>query len=136
MSFDPFGKDNKKTTPDDTVDTVTFVGDKFSLLNQQGQSEENPYLTCLEGKHMGQSFVLAEKTVSIGRSSKCNIIVDDPTVSSHHASIIRKGNEVVIRDEQSSNGTYINARRIQETTLFPEDIIRIGQSAFKVFIPR
>lgn len=58
------------------------------------------------------------KTV-IGRESDCNIILDYPEVSRHHAAIQIKDGEITLEDLGSSNGTFVDGNRIQKTKLAP-----------------
>jgi hypothetical protein len=70
------------------------------------------------------------KVITIGRSPENNIVIGDPKVSRHHLQIILDdyGN-FRIADFGSSNGTFVNGRRIfGEATLNPDDIIRIGDT--------
>jgi hypothetical protein len=58
------------------------------------------------------------KTV-IGRESDCNIILDFPEVSRHHAAIQIKDGEILLEDLGSSNGTFVDGNRIQKIKLSP-----------------
>ena len=52
----------------------------------------------------------------IGRGTDVDLRVDDPGVSRHHVEILL-GREVVLRDLGSTNGTYLNGDRVDETVL-------------------
>jgi pSer/pThr/pTyr-binding forkhead associated (FHA) protein len=75
---------------------------------------------------------------SIGRSSQCDIFIDDAVVSTAHAVIERvekpdDGSEVeyYIQDLGSTNGTHVNNRTVTRCKLNHEDVIRIGWVNFK-----
>ncbi|MDR1149135.1 MAG: FHA domain-containing protein [Spirochaetaceae bacterium] len=70
------------------------------------------------------------RVLKIGRSSSNNIVVNDPTVSSQHASLtISDAGELRIKDLNSRNGTFVNGRRIfQETLITSKDVIKAGNS--------
>lgn len=70
--------------------------------------------------------------LQIGRDPINQIPIDDPLASRVHATIWEDGGTLFIRDEQSSNGTLVNGKRIQETRLRPRDQIQIGNSVFQV----
>ena len=73
---------------------------------------------------------LKEKgVVYIGRGSEADIILDHPTISRLHAMIEKKGEHgYIIKDMGSTNGTFLNGRRISGTTSFTaQDIIFIGR---------
>jgi len=67
--------------------------------------------------------------ITIGRDA-CDIILDNPQVSRRHAVVERVGGAHVLRDVGSTNGTFVNGRRITQHTLAPGDVIQIG--AFKL----
>ena len=70
--------------------------------------------------------------LQIGRDPINQIPIDDPLASRVHATIWEDGGTLFIRDEQSSNGTMVNGKRVQETRLRPRDQIQIGNSVFQV----
>ncbi|MDR1348824.1 MAG: FHA domain-containing protein [Prevotellaceae bacterium] len=71
------------------------------------------------------------KTLKIGRSSTNDIVISDVTVSSQHAIItILDTKEVRIKDLNSTNGTFVNGKRIDaETPITASDVIKVGSSA-------
>lgn len=62
-----------------------------------------------------------------GRDAACDVILDDPTVSGHHAEFDRTSSGVVLRDARSFNGTYLNGDPCHEATLNAGDEIWIGR---------
>ena len=67
-----------------------------------------------------------EKT-TIGRVEDNVFQIAEPSVSSHHCEVLLRGKEVVVRDLNSTNGTYISGERITESVLKPGQILRLGQ---------
>ncbi|MHC4822116.1 MAG: FHA domain-containing protein [Planctomycetota bacterium] len=65
----------------------------------------------------------------IGRAKGCQIILDHPRVSRHHATMMRTGNGVTIQDQRSANGTFVNDRPIHDRKhkLVPGDTCRLGR---------
>jgi pSer/pThr/pTyr-binding forkhead associated (FHA) protein len=58
------------------------------------------------------------RTITIGRSSKNDIVINDATISNEHAVItLRDNGEICIKDLNSTNGTFVNGRRISSPTL-------------------
>jgi hypothetical protein len=75
----------------------------------------------------GEVFRLTTGEVMIGRDSTCDVFLDDVTVSRKHASL-EVGDEVVLRDLGSLNGTYVNRRRIDgDERLADGDELQIGK---------
>lgn len=69
--------------------------------------------------------------VFIGRDSKkCQIVLDDPEVSSIHAVLRKKGNDVILEDMNSSNGTILNGERINKAHVNAGDDFVIGSTTF------
>lgn len=83
----------------------------------------------------GQLFAIpAEKPVVVGRLQSADIRVDDVTVSRKHCTLIQTGDILVVRDENSVNGSYVNGVRLNaaERKLQHRDILQIGKVALMV----
>lgn len=75
------------------------------------------------------SLALSEKAKILGRSSSCDLKLDDVKISSKHLAIKTNGNgEVLCKDLNSTNGTFINGFKINETKLGLNDILFIGDT--------
>ena len=68
----------------------------------------------------------AEKT-TIGRVEDNTFQIAEPSVSSHHCEVLLRGNDVVVRDLNSTNGTFINGEKVTESVIKPGQILRLGQ---------
>ena len=68
----------------------------------------------------------AEKT-TVGRVEDNGFQIAEPSVSSHHCEVLLRGNDVIIRDLNSTNGTFINGEKITESPIKPGQILRLGQ---------
>jgi pSer/pThr/pTyr-binding forkhead associated (FHA) protein len=86
-----------------------------------------PRLVVLSEGLTGRSHELKAEKTTVGRVEDNTFQIPDPSVSSHHCEILLKGNEVVIHDLNSTNGTFINGQQITEATLRPSQILRLGQ---------
>jgi pSer/pThr/pTyr-binding forkhead associated (FHA) protein len=64
--------------------------------------------------------------VTIGRLPDNGVVLDNAAVSSHHACVFRDGDQFVIEDLQSTNGTFVNGTRVTSKRLHPGDMIVIG----------
>ena len=74
------------------------------------------------------AFALTIDVVNIGRMSDNDLILDDPTVSRHHAQLRRRGSEYLLFDLGSSRGTRVNGALIREHRLRSGDVIEIGRA--------
>ena len=74
-----------------------------------------------------QRVDLSPGTVSIGRAKDCDINIPDKTISAHHARIVTYFDASYIEDLSSTNGTYLNGKRVKMHTLHPGDEISLGR---------
>jgi hypothetical protein len=74
----------------------------------------------------GSTFTLTDRVTVIGRSSECDIRLDDANASRRHAEVRRIGDGYSVVDLGSTNGTEVNGQRIQETALMNGDVISVG----------
>jgi len=79
-------------------------------------------------------IALADHVFTIGRALHCNLSINDPQISQHHAQIIPDRDEQAgrviyrIKDLYSTNGTYVNSQRVDDIELKDKDIVCIGTS--------
>ncbi|MDH7601189.1 MAG: FHA domain-containing protein [Armatimonadota bacterium] len=103
-----------------------------SVATPQTTAAAAPRLVGLTGTYAGQVFTLGPGTKLIGREPECDVaLVNDNTTSRRHATITVSADGYTIRDEGSSNGTFVNGVRIQEHKLSPGDEIQIGATRFR-----
>jgi len=88
-------------------------------------------LVVIYGMDLGKKFNLNQSALTIGRSSKSDVQVDQESVSRSHAKIINTGKTIILRDLGSTNGTYVNDELIDEYVLRDGDFIKIGRTIFK-----
>lgn len=74
----------------------------------------------------GRTYDLKVEKTTVGRVSDNAFEIPEASVSSHHAEIILRGSDVVIRDLDSTNGTFINGQKITEAVLKPGQTLRFG----------
>ena len=80
--------------------------------------------------------MLSAGTNLIGRDAKADILVDHTSVSRRHASILVNGDDVVLHDLESRNGTFVNGRRIDRPMeLRDGDIVGLGRVTLTVERP-
>jgi len=75
--------------------------------------------------------VLEQEYTHVGRLPGNEIQLPYPSVSSRHCIFIISGPDIVVRDLNSSNGTYVNGQAITETILRPGDVIQLGAVEMK-----
>jgi hypothetical protein len=89
-------------------------------------------LVAVSGPGAGREEILRGDAVLVGRSSACQIVVQDEQVSRQHAELRRRGDQWVVRDSGSTHGTFVNNRRLgpgESIALRPGDRLRLGPRA-------
>lgn len=81
-----------------------------------------------------QNFPLNKSKVIVGRKNNCDLRIPLSSVSRQHCEINLEEDQATIKDLGSSNGTFHNGNRIQESQLQPGDEITIGPVVFTVVI--
>jgi pSer/pThr/pTyr-binding forkhead associated (FHA) protein len=86
-------------------------------------------------EYRGSRHRLRDGETLVGRGDNCTLLVDDPSVSRAHAVVRRSGTRVFVRDLRSSNGTFVNGRRVEDArALEPGDEIALGDSRVKLVV--
>ncbi|MEO6775146.1 MAG: FHA domain-containing protein [Kofleriaceae bacterium] len=90
------------------------------------------WLVPLQGAHRGELFTLQPKTV-IGNGSDATVtlVLNDKFMSSKHAEIVAENGLWILRDIGSTNGTYVNNRRVDRHELVDNDFIKFGSAMLK-----
>ncbi len=92
-------------------------------------------LKCLNGPLAGKEFVVGDGRVTVGRIESNQIVIDDPSVSRHHARLQRENNKWMLHDLGSSNGTFVGGRPIQQKELKDGDKVMFGSVSFRFSMP-
>ena len=74
-----------------------------------------------------RDYDLEEDKISLGRVADNDIQIDDESISGHHAEISKKGEDFILRDLGSTNGTFINEEKISERKLEDGVSVRFGK---------
>ena len=83
----------------------------------------------------GIDFKLYGGRTKIGSSNHCKIFVNDSTISEEHVLLLCKDEKIILQDELSANGTFVNGKRIEERVLLNDgDEIKLGSVTFIIKI--
>lgn len=104
---------------------VKVEGDEVAVEApvSKGQRYE---LKVVRGPQTGVDIALHEGTMVIGRDPRCDIFLNDMTVSRSHAQIEVGAEGCVLRDNSSFNGVWVNDRAVETCLLKSGDLIQIG----------
>ena len=75
----------------------------------------------------GREYELGDLTV-IGRSKRCDVVLNDPNASRQHAEVRREGDDFVLVDLDSTNGVKVNRREVKRAVLANGDRVDLGAS--------
>ena len=123
----PEGQEDDEAPAEQSGRTMVYsTSERHSQpLEERARSRAETALIVLDGKRM----VVGPAGATLGRSRKCDIVVDDPNVSREHAEVRPRGGSWVLRDLGSTNGSSINGRRTDGAeVLKPGDEIELGTS--------
>jgi len=84
-------------------------------------------LVLLSAGMTGRTHELKVDRTTVGRLEDNTFQVADQSVSSHHCEVLLRGAEIIVRDLDSTNGTFISGNKITEAPLKPGQILRLGQ---------
>jgi pSer/pThr/pTyr-binding forkhead associated (FHA) protein len=80
----------------------------------------------------GRAHELNVDRTTIGRVEDNLFQIAEASISSHHCEVLLRGSDVVIKDLNSTNGTFINGEQITESVLKPGQTLRLGQVELKL----
>ena len=87
-------------------------------------------LIGMSGDFKGREYPIEQGEIAIGRKADNMILLDHPTISSHHCRILRNGDACVLQDLDSTNGTRVNSRDVKESALHHKDLLQLGSIEF------
>ena len=119
---------NDPPATDEPVTATYRVGETGELIPVSLESVAGPSLVIRAGGgRVGESFMLADERMTIGRRPDSGVFLDDVTVSRDHALLVRRGEDWYLDDCGSLNGTYVNRHRIESHRLQDGDELQIGK---------
>jgi hypothetical protein len=109
--------------------TAEIVEDSFALLDHRAQQRAVSRGLAPAGQYLafGDELIRLDARIThLGRGGPSDIRFEHRQVSRDHAIIARHGRRMRVLDNRSSNGTFVNGRRIAATTLSDGDVIDLG----------
>jgi diguanylate cyclase (GGDEF)-like protein len=116
-------------TRDDDEEPITEQFDLPTSENLPTASRDRGVLVRVDGPSNGQVFSLATPELVIGRSSASDFRLADEGVSRRHALLLHTRGHYFIQDLDSSNGTFLEGRRVKRAPLMEGDLIQFGPHA-------
>ena len=104
----------------------------FSMdpTGRPGQNMMLGWLVPLQGPHKGELYTLSPHT-TIGNDPACGVVLQDQYMSGKHAEIKVENGVWVLKDLGSTNGTYVNTKRVDKHELVDNDFVKFGSALVK-----
>lgn len=119
-----------------TPDGATAITPALSSIKiaSAAESRESPWtLKAKTGSLAGKTFTVPKTgKLVVGRANHCEIQLPANSVSRQHAELALEGGKLVVRDLKSSNGTYVNRKKVAEGELKAGDEVRFDTFSFEV----
>lgn len=136
----------KNNTVKNETDNTSCDFDSKTTLFCECEASEDEYATRLLTNESALTIELIEEDnkdesltiflgcdMSIGRKTgECDVVISDDTVSKKHCILSDEKGEVYVQDLSSSNGTFVNGKKVTRSRLFDGDMLKIGKKSYFV----
>jgi Protein of unknown function (DUF3662)/FHA domain len=110
------------------------VGPHTAMLPGQRRSAKvraPATLVLISGGQPVRVYPLNAAELSIGRSDQSDIALSDPGVSRNHARVLREGDDFIVEDLRSTNGTEVNGQPVRRRRLADGDVVKLASSTLQ-----
>lgn len=101
------------------------------LISDKRKANVVGWFVAMSGEQKGEDFRLREGKNTVGSAADSQIVLRDSTVSGQHASVRFEDGKFTVTDLDSSNGTFLNDKKIAREELNDNDMIRFGEVTVK-----
>lgn len=118
------------------VPRATWDEDSIAELDEAvGEVPKPPTLFVSQDGETVNELTFDQPRILIGRSEHNDIAIPSKFVSRHHLLLVRHGNSTFMMDLNSSNGTFVNSKRVSNHVLIHDDVITVGRHTIKFYDP-
>lgn len=108
------------------------IGSHLGISVRRKRKEGRRVLFVRSESQQGQEFEVNDVVV-LGRSNETDVVLDDPYASEFHLRLVSQENGMMLHDLGSTNGTYVNGRRVSAPTeLKRGDTIQVGKTVMEI----
>ncbi|MFZ0015508.1 MAG: FHA domain-containing protein [Acidimicrobiia bacterium] len=108
------------------------IGSHLGISVRRKRKEGTRVLFVRSETQQGQEFEVSDVVV-MGRSDETDVVLDDPYASEFHLRLVAQEGGMMLHDLGSTNGTYVNGRRISAPTqLRRGDTIQVGKTVMEI----
>ncbi len=112
---------------------TTAAGANLAASKPKATALSAGRLTITSGPKQGTEIALGRDPLTIGRSSESGLVIRDDYTSTHHARLLLWNDEWMIQDLDSTNGTFLDGKRVTVPTQVPLNTpIKIGTTTFEL----
>jgi pSer/pThr/pTyr-binding forkhead associated (FHA) protein len=117
------------------------VNEEITTLGDESKVHQIPedlvvLLRVLQGAELGKGYQITETPLTIGRDKICTISINDSRLSRQHAGIYYLGPDFFIKDLASTNGVFVNARKVKQIKLNSGDQVQMGSTLFEFIVSK
>jgi pSer/pThr/pTyr-binding forkhead associated (FHA) protein len=76
-----------------------------------------------------KEVAMEKESISIGRKPDNDIVIDNPAISGHHCRLTLEGGGYYVEDLESTNGTFVNEKRVKKSGLHHNDVVGVAKHA-------
>lgn len=108
------------------------IGTHLGISVRRKRKEGTRVLFVRSETQQGNEFEVADVVV-MGRSDETDVVLQDPYASEFHLRLVAQENGLMLHDLGSTNGTYVNGRRVSAPTqLRRGDTIQVGKTVMEI----
>jgi FHA domain len=108
------------------------IGSHLGISVRRERKEGSRVLFVRSESQQGRQFEVNDVVV-LGRSDETDVVLDDPYASEFHMRLVSQENGIMLHDLGSTNGTYVNGRRVgAPTELKRGDTIQVGKTVMEI----
>jgi len=93
-------------------------------------------LRVVQGAEQGRGYQITETPLTIGRDKLCGISINDTRMSRQHAGIYYLAPDFFVKDLGSTNGVFVNNKKVKQTRLASGDRIQMGGTIFEFIVSK
>ncbi len=112
------------------TDDATVITTAKGLIDESPK-DDGAGLITIHGANLGKKYDLSKEEMILGRSETADIRVNEENVSRQHAVVKKAGKEILIEDLKSTNGTFVNTKKITSQALRDGDLVLVGNTILK-----
>lgn len=104
----------------------------IDITNMKGPNRDLVgWLVALNGPNKGDDYRLFDGKNILGTSADCDVVITDPYLSAKHCTIKHENGTYTLIDLDSTNGTFVNQKKVTKMELIDNDTVKLGKTDFK-----